>query len=298
MKWGNIMFKHKDNIESVDGAAIDDVTRTILKLQKKDKKRRIIRNVLIVLSVVVILVFSVYKITEYIKEYKRNTEDRNFKNYVHSEMSKLYGDVDVDTDIEEFRSKPGYLLTVRFKVNRNYPTGEEYKNHFPKEAADLREICIKYSEQHKEERYGKVTEFRISTLILNTTDENEMYYDWSNRIEFHKNYDDMFKMKENETGDNISLRDLDKMIVHVQNATLSDLRYFSDCKQIIALDLYNIYWDCDFSEFKNLRCFGYRELGSGSYPGEKGSKSYEEVEEKLISNLPKDCQFAKATSEF
>ena len=84
------------------------------------------------------------------------------------------------------------------------------------------------------------------------------------------------------------------MIVHVQNATLSDLRYFSDCKQIIAHDLYNIYWDCDFSEFKNLRCFGYRELGSGLYPGENGSKSYEEVEEKVISNLPKDCQFAKA----
>ena len=120
---------------------------------KKLSKRKVV--CLIIFSVVVlaiIVIVAVIKIVDYIND----TENRNFYNYVYSEMSKLYDNVELGTSLVEDEETSGYRLSTLFRVEKNYPTEEKDKNHFLREAADLRKICIKYSEQHRDGKFGKM----------------------------------------------------------------------------------------------------------------------------------------------
>ncbi len=257
---------------------------------KKLSKGKVASLIIFSVVVLVIVIVAVKKIVDYIND----TENRNFYNYVYSEMLKLYDDVELSTGLsprlEENKKTSEYYLSTNFRVKKNYPADEINKDHFLREAADLREICIKYSEQHRDGKFGEITGWRIAAL------GGIPDYDF---IEFGKDYDETFGMEENKAYDSISLRDLDKIRVGVgmcEEITLSDLRYFSDCKQIITYSLSGIDRDCDFSEFENLRCFCSGFIGGGgrSYVSDDEldrSGNGRELEEKVLSNLPKGCRY-------
>ena len=254
---------------------------------KKLRKGKVAGLIIFSVVVLVIVIVAVKKIVDYLND----TENRNFYNYVYSEMSKLYDDVELSTSLEEDEKTSGYYLSTAFSVKRNYPADEIYKDHFLREAADLRKICIKYSEQHRDEKFGKITRWAIVAF------ERSPYYDV---IFLDKDYDEMFSMEEDKAYDSISLRDLDKIRIELPEVTLSDLRYFSDCKQIITYSLFDINSDCDFSEFENLRCFCSGVIGGGgrSYVGGKLVLygNVRELEEKVLSNLPKGCRYFRVST--
>ena len=247
---------------------------------KKLSKGKVAGLIIFSVVVLVIVIVAVVKIVDYIND----TENRNFYNYVYSEMSKLYDNVELGTSLVEDEETSGYRLSTLFRVEKNYPTEEKDKNHFLREAADLRKICIKYSEQHRDGKFGKITGWTIAYINP-----------WFEVIKLNKDYDEMFGMEEKEAYDSISLRDFDKIRIHMEDVTLSDLRYFSDCKQIITYGLFGINSDCDFSEFENLRCFYSGVIGGGVYTYVDGeldhSGDVKELEEKVLSNLPKGCRY-------
>ncbi len=260
---------------------------------KKLNKGKVAGLIIFSVVVLVIVIVAVKKIVDYINDkvdYINDTENRNFYNYVYSEMSKLYDDVELSTALEEDEKTSGYYLSTYFSVKKNYPAEEIYKEHFVREAADFRKICIKYSEQHQDEKFGKITGWRINMP------GSYQYYD---SIVLDKDYDEMFGMEENKSYDSISLRDLDKIRITCLDVTLSDLRYFSDCKQIRTYKLYDIDSDCDFSEFENLRCFACGILVGGGYGGYVDTVDFSnsrQLEEKVLSNLPKGCRYFRVST--
>ena len=256
---------------------------------KKLSKGKVAGLIIFSVVVLVIVIVAVIKIVDYINDkvdYINDTENRNFYNYVYSEMSKLYDNVELGTSLVEDEETSGYRLSTLFRVEKNYPTEEKDKNHFLREAADLRKICIKYSEQHRDEKFGKITRWAIVAF------ERSPYYDV---IFLDKDYDEKFSMEEDKAYDSISLRDLDKIRIELPEVTLSDLRYFSDCKQIITYSLFDINSDCDFSEFENLRCFACGVLiGGYAYTEDFGNSR--KLEEKVLSNLPKGCRYFRVST--
>ena len=253
---------------------------------KKLGKGKVAGLIIFSVVVLVIVIVAVKKIVDYLND----TENRNFYNYVYSEMSKLYDDVELSTSLEEDEKTSGYYLSTYFSVKKNYPAGVIRKEHFVREAADFRKICIKYSEQHRDGKFGKITGWRINIP------GSHQYYD---SIELDKDYNEMFGMEENKSYDSISLRDLDKIRITCLDVTLSDLRYFSDCKQIRTYKLYDIDSDCDFSEFENLRCFACGILVGGGYGGYVDTVDFSnsrQLEEKVLSKLPKGCRYFRGST--
>ncbi len=257
----------------------------------KKNKKKILKTVLFILACIPAAILII--------NYILDTEDRNFRNYVYSGMSKLYDNVEFE-EIKIFPREEDpahYELLIRFTagypVNTNDSYGDIVYDDSMKDIkamADLWKICMDYIEKNKESKFSEV-----SSIMLSGAGDRRY-----NVAVFDAQYDEKFRVSEDDVLFKNNDNKLDKLTLnyalppYVPMDAL--LIYFSDCKQIdvFLIDGSNpeeVYNSCRFDEFENLKCLSFQ-IESPDY-----SDDYwydEEERQKLLDiikgQLSPDCR--------